>query len=130
MISTKILLITADDSMATSIITCLSQSGYQVVRSARGMGALELIHAEKPACLILDVELPDYNSMAIIRSLRSTDGDERLPVILMGSNLREEEALLGLEVGADLCLRETFHPQVFVARIRSLLRRSELVKVR
>jgi two-component system OmpR family response regulator len=130
MISTKILLITADDSMATSIITCLSQSGYQVVRSARGMSALELIHAEKPACLILDVELPDYNSMAIIRSLRSTDGDERLPVILMGSNLREEEALLGLEVGADLCLRETFHPQVFVARIRSLLRRSELVKVR
>jgi two-component system OmpR family response regulator len=130
MISTKILLITTDDSIATSIITCLSQSGYQVVRSARGMGALELIHAEKPACLILDVELPDYNSMAIIRSLRSTDGDERLPVILMGSNLREEEALLGLEVGADLCLRETFHPQVFVARIRSLLRRSELVKVR
>jgi two-component system OmpR family response regulator len=130
MISTKILLISTDDSMATSIITCLSQSGYQVVRSARGMGALELIHAEKPACLILDVELPDYNSMAIIRSLRSTDGDERLPVILMGSNLREEEALLGLEVGADLCLRETFHPQVFVARIRSLLRRSELVKVR
>jgi two-component system OmpR family response regulator len=130
MISTKILLITADDSMATSISTCLTQSGYQVLRSSRGMDALDLTQAEKPGLLILDVETPDFNSMAIIRTLRSTDDNDRLPVILMGSNIREEDALLGLEVGADLCLREAFHPQVFVARVRSLLRRSELAKVR
>jgi DNA-binding response OmpR family regulator len=129
MIPIKILLITADDSMASAIETSLTESGFKVLRSTRGVGALELIQAEKPAMLVLDVELPDFNSMAIIRTLRSADGQDHLPVILIGINLREEDALLGLEVGADLCLRETFHPQVFVARVRSLLRRSELAKI-
>jgi len=39
--------------------------------------------------------------------------------------MREEDALLGWEAGADLCLLESFNPQVFVARLRSLLRRSQ-----
>jgi DNA-binding response OmpR family regulator len=127
--ATKILLITADDSTANNLLTCLLLAGYNVVRVSRGMGAAELIKAEKPGLLILDVELPDYNSLAIIRALRSDAYYDHIPVILMGSNMRSEDVLLGLEVGADLCLMETFHPQVFVARVRSLLRRSQTTKV-
>jgi len=93
------------------------------------MGAMDFIHAEKPALIILDRELPDYNSLSIIRSIRSDEQNGRIPVVLIGSNLREEDVLIGLEVGADLCLRETFHPQVFTARIRSLLRRTEPIKL-
>jgi len=47
----------------------------------------------------------------------------------MGANMREEDVLIGLEVGADLCLLEEFHPQVFIARLRSLIRRTEPLKV-
>ena len=93
------------------------------------MGAIELIQAEKPVLIIIDKDLPDFNSLAIIRELRSDEIYDRLPVILMGSTMREEDVLIGLEVGADLCLLETFHPQVFVARVRSLLRRTESLKV-
>jgi DNA-binding response OmpR family regulator len=46
-----------------------------------------------------------------------------MPIILVGEEMREEDRLLGLETGADLCLVETFHPEVFVARVRALLRR-------
>lgn len=127
---TKILLISADDSMTSSIITSLSQTGYKVVHISMGAGAMDIIHAEKPSLVILDIELPDYNSLAIIRSLRSEENNHRIPVMLMGSNMREEDILIGLEVGADLCLLETFHHQVFMARVRSLLRRTEAVKVR
>jgi DNA-binding response OmpR family regulator len=129
MVSTKILVISADDSMATSVINSLSQAGYKVIHTQRGVGAIDLIQAEKPTLIVLDKELPDYNSLAIIRSLRSNVKYGRLPVILMGSNLREEDVVIGLEVGADLCLLETFHPKVFVARVRSLLRRTESLKV-
>ena len=130
MLPTKILLITADDAMASSMGTRLSQSGYQVLQTSQGTGALDLIRLEKPGLLVLDVELPDYNSLAIIRALRSEGFTSRLPVILIGASLREQDALLGMEVGADLCLCETFHPQVFVARVRSLLCRSEMAKNR
>jgi DNA-binding response OmpR family regulator len=128
MMPTKILLISADDSMTSSVIRCLMEAGYKVIHSSLGAEAIDLIHAEKPVLIILDVELPDLNSLAIIRSLRSEELDVRIPVILMGSNLREEDVLNGLEVGADLCLLETFYPQVFIARVRSLLRRTEPLK--
>jgi two-component system phosphate regulon response regulator PhoB len=101
------------------------EAGYSVVPISQGVGALDVIHAENPSLLIFNQELPGSNSLAIIRSLRSEESNGRLPVILMGENLREEDVLIGLEVGADLCLLETFHPKVFVARVRSLLRCNE-----
>jgi DNA-binding response OmpR family regulator len=129
MLPDKIMLISADTSMSLSVITCLSQTGYKVIHVTKGGGAIDLIHAEKPSLIIIDMVLPDYNSLTIIRSIRSEELYNRTPVILMGSNIREEDVWIGLEVGADLCLLETFHPQVFVARVRSLLRRTESLKV-
>lgn len=130
MLPIKILLFSADDSITSSITTCLQQTGYKVIHSLTGVGAMDLIHVEKPFLIILDMELPDYNSLAIIRSLRSEEFSDSTPVILIGSNMREEDVLIGLEVGADLCLLETFHPLLFVARVRSLLRRTESLKIR
>jgi DNA-binding response OmpR family regulator len=129
MLPIKILIISADDSMAIAVMNSLSQVGYKVMHTRQGTGVIDLIQVEKPTLIILDKELPDFNSLAIIRTLRSDGQNNRLPVILMGSNMREEDVLIGLEVGADLCLLETFHPQVFVARVRSLLRRTESLEV-
>lgn len=130
MLPIKILLFSADKAISNSITPCLQQTGYKVILSSTGVGAMDLILVEKPSLIILDIELPDFNSLAIIRSLRSEEFSSHTPVILIGSNLQEEDVLIGLEVGADLCLLETFHPQLFVARIRSLLRRAESLKIR
>jgi DNA-binding response OmpR family regulator len=124
----KILIFSGDISMTHSIASCLLDAGYKVVPVTQGIGALDVIHAEHPTLLIFDQDLPGCKSLAIIRSLRSEESNGRLPVILMGANMREEDVLIGLEVGADLCLIETFHPQVFIARVRSLLRRTEASK--
>jgi len=126
----KILLISADSSTTHSITTCLFQAGFKISHASHGSGVMGLIRSEKPALIILDIVLPDYNSLSIIRSLRSKELHHRTLVILIGSNLSEEDLLIGLEVGADLCLLETFHPQVFVARVRSLLRRTEFLQTK
>jgi DNA-binding response OmpR family regulator len=128
MLSSKILLISADAAITHAISTSLIQAGYQVIYASYGTGAIDLIHIENPILVILDVDLPDYNSLAIIRSLRSEEFSRRIPAILLGSALTDEDVLLGLEAGADLCLQEAFQPQVFVARVRSLLRRTQLAK--
>jgi DNA-binding response OmpR family regulator len=129
MLPSTILLASADDSTAINILTCLVQAGYRVIHSTMGAGIVDMVQRERPALVILDINLPDFSSLAIVRSLRQDGASDRLPVIIVGSNMREEDALIGLEVGADLCLLETFHPQVFVARIHSLLRRYELKAV-
>ena len=129
MVSNKILLFTADASITNGVTSCLIESGFTVVHTSHGIGAVDFIQLEKPALIILDMELPGINSLAIIRSLRSEEINGRTPVILIGINLHEEDVIIGLEVGADLCLLEAFHPQVFVARVRSLIRRAETSKV-
>ncbi len=126
----KILLFSADNSLIQPVTGCLKEAGYKVILSQQGIGALDTIQKEKPALVILDHDLPGLNSLAIIRALRADGGNNgRLPVILMGANMREEDVLIGLEIGADLCLAESFHPQVFMARVRSLLRRAEPAQV-
>jgi len=127
-IPVKIMLFTADSSLAHAVIQCLKEAGYKVVSRSQGSGALELIREERPGLVILDIDLPGFSSTAIIRRLRADSPTVGLPVILMGAAMHEEDCLMGLEVGADVCLMETFHPRVFVARVKSLLRRSEAVQ--
>ncbi len=129
MLQNTILLASADDSTAKNILTCLVQAGYKVILSTSGVGFIDMVQRHRPTLVILDINLPDFSSLAIIRSLRQDRASDHLPVILVGSHMREEDALMGMEVGADLCLLETFHPQVFVARIHSLLRRYALKTV-
>ncbi|OGO63614.1 MAG: hypothetical protein A2030_03125 [Chloroflexi bacterium RBG_19FT_COMBO_50_10] len=129
MIPVKILLFSADVSLARLVSRCLIKSGYRVAQASHGIGALDLIHSEKPALIILDLILPGVSSLAIIRAMREEEINGRIPVILMGANMGEEDVLSGMEVGADLCLLEMFHPQVFIARVRSLLRRTEPSRV-
>ncbi len=129
MYPTKILLVSADSATTHAVSTSLAQGGFRVLHASLGKEAVDLAHSEHPILVILDAALPDYNSLAVVRALREEEFNHRIPVILIGPTLTDEDVLLGLEAGADLCLQEAFHPQVFLARVRSLLRRSELVKV-
>ena len=124
MLPFKILLISTDIPLSSSMLTCLTDSGFKVIHTTHGLGAMGFIRKTNPALIILDIGLPDYNSFSLIRALRAEEHDHRIPLILVGSTLKEEDELIGLEVGADLCLLEAFHPQLFVARVRSLLRRN------
>ncbi len=126
---TTIVLVSADVSVTKPVSRCLEEAGYKVLHSNLGGYALWIIQTERPALIILDWGLPDVNSLATLRAIRDGEQTANLPVILLGTKMHEEEVLLGLEIGADLCLVEVFHPQVFVARVRSLLRRTEPLKL-
>jgi len=99
-----------------------------VIKLSNGIEAIEQIHQEKLELVILDKELTDFSRMAIIRFLRADGDTDKLPIVLVGSTLKEEDTLLGLEVGADFCLDKTFYHQVFIARLRSVIRRTGMMK--
>jgi DNA-binding response OmpR family regulator len=50
----------------------------------------------------------------------------RVPVIVIGRDMSEDDMIFVLEMGADLCVAEVFQPKVFVARVQVLLRREAL----
>jgi len=81
-----------------------------------------------PNLVILDWGLQNSTGLGlstteIIRTIREDGRKERLPILVVGTEMREEEVLASLEAGADICLTEKLHPRVFVARVHSLFRR-------
>jgi two-component system phosphate regulon response regulator PhoB len=105
------------------VYECLEKAGYRILVTGLGQGAFQMILDQRPDLAVLDWNLPDLNTLALIRRVRSDANTARLPIIIRGANIRDDRLLLGLEAGADLCLKEPFYPDVFVARVRALLRR-------
>lgn len=118
-----ILVASADYEQTHVIVHCLFSVGYRVLVTDKGAGVVDLLLSKRPDLLLIEWGLPDLSSLAVIRAVRADASISRIPVLLRGLDMREEDVLLGLEAGADLCLREPFHPKVLVARVQSLLRR-------
>jgi DNA-binding response OmpR family regulator len=73
---------------------------------------------------ILDLKLGNENGLEIVRALRA---ESDLPIIVLtGQHLDEIDRVVGLELGADDYLTKPFSPRELLARIRAVLRRSEL----
>ncbi len=119
------MVVSSDHYRSALVRDCLEQAGYRVWLAETAQSLALAISAIKPDLLLLDWKLPDQNSLALIRDLRSDRQAAGLLIILWGTDMKEEDIMLGLEAGADMCLREPFHPQVLVARVRAVLRRSQ-----
>jgi DNA-binding response OmpR family regulator len=119
----RILVISADQYHTRLIRGHLDEAGFDVQVLESGEKAIKAVRVAKPSLILLDWKLPDLSSLAIIRMIRADEQISRLPLILMGREMRADERLIGFESGADLCLDEPFHPREFVARVRALLRR-------
>jgi len=121
-----ILVVSPKSDQTRMICQSLERAGYLVLVTEQGHEALELLHEFSPDLALFDWKLPDLNSLALIRTIRSEEWLANLPIILRGTEMKEDDFILGLEAGADLCLKEPFQAEVFVARVRALLRRCDL----
>lgn len=120
----EIVLVASSDLYQTKVLqSSLEGAGYVVITCDSGESALQIVHQARPILLVLEWKMPDLSGLAIIRILRSEAQFARLPIMLIGAGMSEEDRLLGFETGADVCLSEAFDPKVFVARARALLRR-------
>jgi DNA-binding response OmpR family regulator len=80
---------------------------------------------QRPDLVILDLGLPGVDGLDVTRSLRRNG---EVPIIMLTARTEESDKLVGLELGADDYVTKPFSPKELVARVRSVLRRSEAVK--
>ncbi len=123
MLEQTILVASPNSNQSKLICDCLKKAGYHVVVSDLGQGVLEIIRNQRPDLALLDWKLPDNSILAVIRMIRSDKTLPDLPIILRGSDMKEEDFMMGLEAGADLCLKGPFRSNIFLARVRALIRR-------
>ena len=120
--ATKILLVDDDKLFRRSLSFHLEQAGYQVYTSANAEDALALARREQPNLILLDIGLPGMDGLSALRHFEEQSG---VPVIFVTARRRELDEALGLELGADDYITKPFDKTVLLARIKTVLRRSQ-----
>lgn len=118
----KILLVDDDKLFRLSLSFLLDQAGYQVHSSASAEDALALARREQPNLVLLDIGLPGMDGLTALRHFEEHVG---VPVIFVTARRRELDEALGLELGADDYITKPFDKSVLLARIKTVLRRTQ-----
>jgi DNA-binding response OmpR family regulator len=95
--------------------------GYEVVTASNGLAALELVEAEEPDLILLDVMMPGLDGYGVCTQLRANDDTAVLPVIMVTSSIGQEKTK-AIEAGADDFIPKPFNHDELLTRVRSLLR--------
>jgi DNA-binding response OmpR family regulator len=122
---TTILLIEDAYDLAQMIIRELEAQSYHVFHTTDGVSALQVHATEQPALVILDWMLPKLDGLEVLRRIRQTSPT---PVLMLTARGEETDRVVGLELGADDYLTKPFSMRELIARVRALLRRTELVQ--
>ena len=118
----KILVVDDEKKLATILKGYLEQAGFVVTTAYDGQAALTVFRHEKPALVLLDLNLPTIDGLDVSRTLRK---ESNVPIIMLTARVEEADRLIGLELGADDYIVKPFSPREVVARVRAVLRRSE-----
>ncbi len=120
----KILVVDDEPSIVTLLIFNLEKAGFSVITAEDGNKGLELALSEKPALIVLDLMLPGMDGMDVCKTLRHEKVNT--PILMLTAKDEEFDKILGLELGADDYLTKPFSVREVIARVKAILRRTEL----
>lgn len=114
-------LVTDDDQdIRDGIEIYLKNEGYQVLKAANGLEAIELLESREVHVIILDIMMPKLDGISATFKIRE---QRNIPIIMLSAKAEDSDKIHGLSVGADDYVTKPFHPLELVARVKSQLRR-------
>lgn len=118
-----ILLIDDDALLVKSLAFTLQQNGYRATTATSAEQGIALLGQDTPDLILLDIGLPGMDGL---EALRRIEREKQIPVIFLTARRRELDEVLGLELGAQDYITKPFNEDVLLARIKAVLRRSEI----
>ncbi|WOI56655.1 response regulator transcription factor [Palleronia sp. LCG004] len=120
----KIALVDDDRNILTSVSLTLEAEGFEVETYHDGQQALEAFERRFPDIAVFDIKMPRMDGMDLLQHVRRKTS---MPVIFLTSKDDEIDEVLGLRMGADDYVKKPFSQRLLVERIRTLLRRQDVL---
>ncbi|WP_343565198.1 response regulator transcription factor [Kiloniella sp. b19] len=121
-VSETILLIDDDPDFLDTLSFLLTNSGYRVRTASDGTSMYRELKRDQPNLVILDVGLGLESGFELTNRLRK---ESQIPIIILSAKNEEASRVIGLELGADDYINKPYSTAELLARIKSVLRRSE-----
>jgi two-component system, OmpR family, response regulator len=109
-------------NIAELISMALRYEGFEVRAAHTGTKAVSAAKEFRPDAVVLDIMLPDFDGLEVLRRMRATEPD--VPVVFLTARDAVEDRVVGLTAGGDDYVTKPFSLEELVARLRGLLRRS------
>jgi two-component system phosphate regulon response regulator PhoB len=126
--ATQVLVVEDDAAIRDMLCFSLRHSGFECDSVGDGELGLAFLKEKKPDIILLDWMLPGIDGIEFIRRLRSNEAIAAIPVIMLTARGESEDMVKGLSVGADDYVNKPFSPPELMARIKAVLRRSQLTE--
>jgi len=126
-----VLVVEDEESLLQTLRYNLTRAGHAVRLCTNGARALELVRAQPPDLLLLDLMLPDLDGLEITRAVRREHANpavHRVPILILTARDAEIDKVVGLEVGADDYLTKPFSMHELLARVKALIRRAGMAE--
>jgi len=121
---TNVLVVDDDPKLLAMVRRTLSYEGFAVQTATNGKEALDKLAGQSFDVMVLDWLMPEINGIDVARYLR--DMDNEIPILMLTARDTVPDRVKGLDSGADDYLVKPFAPTELLARLRALVRRSNL----
>lgn len=119
----QVLIVEDEPKIADLLQKYLQNANFRTHCINDGLQVVDWVQQEKPNLILLDVMLPGKDGLEICKDIRRFSA---VPIIMLTARVEEIDRLLGLELGADDYICKPFSPREVVARIKAVLRRTQL----
>lgn len=128
-IKQKVLVVDDEDNIRMLVKFNLEKADYEVFEAEDGRKAVEMATDLLPDIVILDLMLPGIDGLEVCRNLKRNPRTAALPIIMLTAKSDEIDRVIGLELGADDYMTKPFSQRELLARIKAVLRRSQVTAV-
>ena len=118
----RVLVVDDEQNIAELLRMALRYEGWEIDIALTGTQAVNSAKANHPDAVVLDMMLPDFDGMEVLRRLRANRED--VPVLFLTARDSVEDRVAGLTAGGDDYVTKPFSLEEVVARVRALLRRA------
>ena len=110
-----------DEDVRDLVVFKLAKAGYRTLTAVNGNAALAMAQTERPDLVVLDIDMPGIDGLAVCQQLNALARTSRIPVLMLSGRSRDLDIALGRTMGADEYMVKPFHPEDLIESVGRLL---------